>query len=145
MFPNIYLVKIRIRERPITFNPTQKAKYVPIHKIWKDLEKSQEILSLDSTMYIPILPKHYTYLSSNSRIFMPLQVNLFQKLSFLNQLTHNMMRDCSLNSPKKYKFRTCCGQNFCFCFGIQNNICTQHVLSLYFLGIQLTISHHIVG
>ena len=71
-----YLVKIQIRERPIIFNPTQKAKYVPKHKSWKDLEKSQEILSLDSTMYIPIRPKHYTYLcdqsqfiSSNSRIF----------------------------------------------------------------------------
>ena len=29
-----------------------------------------------------------------------LQVNLFQKLSFLNQLTYNMTRDCSLNSSK---------------------------------------------
>ena len=29
-----------------------------------------------------------------------LQVNLCQKLSFLNQLTDNMTRDCSLNSPK---------------------------------------------
>ena len=29
-----------------------------------------------------------------------LQVNLFQKPSFLHQLTHNMTRDCSLNSPK---------------------------------------------
>ena len=29
-----------------------------------------------------------------------LQVNLCLKLSFLNQLTHNMTRDCSLNSPK---------------------------------------------
>ena len=28
------------------------------------------------------------------------QVNLFQKLLFLNQLIHNMTRDCSLNSPK---------------------------------------------
>jgi hypothetical protein len=28
------------------------------------------------------------------------QVNLFQKLAFLNQLTQNMTRDCSLNSPK---------------------------------------------
>ena len=27
-----------------------------------------------------------------------LQVTLFQKLSFLNQLTHNMTKDCSLNS-----------------------------------------------
>ena len=28
------------------------------------------------------------------------QVNQCQKHSFLNQLTHNMTRDCSLNSPK---------------------------------------------
>ena len=31
---------------------------------------------------------------------LPVQVNLFQKPSFLHQLTHNMTRDCSLNSPK---------------------------------------------
>ena len=29
------------------------------------------------------------------------QVNLCQNISFLNQLTQNMTRDCSLNSPKK--------------------------------------------
>ena len=29
-----------------------------------------------------------------------LQVNMCQNLSFLNQLTYNMTRDCSLNSPK---------------------------------------------
>ena len=35
---------------------------------------------------------------------------------------------------EKYKFTTCCVQKlfFCFCFDIQNNICTQHVLNLYF-------------
>ena len=37
-------------------------------------------------------------------------------------------------SPKKYKFRTCCVQKLFFCFDIQNNICTQHVLNLYFWG-----------
>ena len=57
-----------------------------------------------------------------------IQVNLCEKLSFLNQLTHNMTKDCSFNSPK---FRTCCVQKLCFCFDIQNNICTQHVLKLY--------------
>ena len=40
------------------------------------------------------------------------QVNLFQKASFLHQVTHNMTRDCSLNSPKK--FRTCCVQKLVF-------------------------------
>ena len=37
-----------------------------------------------------------------------MQVNLFQKASFLYQLTRNMTRDCSLNSLKT--FRTCCVQ-----------------------------------
>ena len=54
-----------------------------------------------------------------------IQVNLCRKLSFLNQLTYNMTRDCSLNSPKN---------TIVFCFDIQNNICTQHVLNLYFSG-----------
>jgi len=63
-----------------------------------------------------------------------IQVNLFQKTLILHQLTHNMTRDCSLNSPEKYKFRTCCVQKLFFCFDIQNNICTQLVLNLYFLG-----------
>ena len=51
---------------------------------------------------------------------------------FLYQLTHNMTIDCSLN----YKFSTrklqvqymlCTQIVFCFCFDIQNNLCTQHV------------------
>ena len=59
-----------------------------------------------------------------------MQVNLCQKLSFLNQLTHNMMTDCSLN----YKFRTCCIQ-ILFRMSKQKqeiNFCTQHVLNLCF-------------
>ena len=38
--------------------------------------------------------------------------------------------------PEKYKFTTSCVQKlfFCFCFDIQNNICTQHVVNLYFSG-----------
>ena len=65
----------------------------------------------------------------------PNMVSLFfQKPSFLNQLIHNKIRDCSLNSPEKYKFRTYCVQNFLFCFDFQNNICTQDVLNLYFSG-----------
>ena len=45
-----------------------------------------------------------------------IQVNLFQKPSFLHQLIHNMTRYCSLNSPEKYKFRTCCVQKIVFVF-----------------------------
>ena len=36
---------------------------------------------------------------------------------------------------EKYKLTTFCAQKlflFCFCFHIQNNICTQHVVNLYF-------------
>ena len=65
-----------------------------------------------------------------------LQVNLFQKPSFLHQLTHNMTRDCSLNSPEKYKFRTCCVQ-ILFWMSKQkqkNSFCTKHVIKLNFSG-----------
>ena len=33
---------------------------------------------------------------------------------------------------EKYKLTTCLQKLFCFCFDIQNNICTQHVFKLYF-------------
>ena len=42
-----------------------------------------------------------------------------------------------IESPEKYKFKTCCIQKlffFCLCFHIQNNICAQHVVNFYFLG-----------
>ena len=42
------------------------------------------------------------------------QVNLCQKLSFLNQLTHNMTRDCSLNPPKNTSLEHVVYKN-CFC------------------------------
>ena len=54
-------------------------------------------------------------------------------LSFLNQLTHKMTKDCLLNSPK---FRTCCVQILCWMSKQKQNkiFCTQHVLNLYFSG-----------
>ena len=64
-----------------------------------------------------------------------LQVKLCQKHLFLQQLTQNMSKACSLN----YKFSTwklqalnmlCTQIVFCFCIDIQNNLCAQHVLSL---------------
>ena len=36
--------------------------------------------------------------------------------------------------PEKYMFRTCCVQKLIFCFDIQNNICTRHVLNVNFSG-----------
>ena len=44
------------------------------------------------------------------------QVNLCQKLSFLNQLTHNMTRDFSLNSPKNTSSTHIVYKNFVFIF-----------------------------
>ena len=82
-----------------------------------------------------------------------LQVNLCQKHSFLNQLTHNMTTDCSLIynfSARKIQVKNMFYAKVvcCFCFGLQNNICTQHVLNLYFSNIELviqwTICCHIV-
>ena len=45
-----------------------------------------------------------------------------------------MRRDCSLNYKKNTSSEYGCVQKmfFCFCFDIQKNICTQHVLNLYF-------------
>ena len=65
------------------------------------------------------------------------QVNLCQKLLFLHQLTHNMTTYCSLNC----KFNTYMkipssehGENM-LCteidFDIQNNLCSQHVLHMF--------------
>ena len=78
----------------------------------------------------------------------PLQLNICQKLLFLHQLTHNKTTDCSLN----YKFstwilqaqnmlRTCCVHKlvFCFCFDIQNNLCTQQVLNMFLTCSKLVI------
>jgi hypothetical protein len=45
------------------------------------------------------------------------QVNLFQKPSFLHQLTHNMTRDCSLNSKKNTSLQHVV---YKYCFECQN-------------------------
>ena len=58
------------------------------------------------------------------------QVNLCKKF----QLTYNMMRDCSFNSPKNTSSEHVV-YKYCFeCQNKKNNFCTQHVLNLYFLG-----------
>ena len=62
-----------------------------------------------------------------------LQVNLFQKLLFQQQLTHNMTKDCSLIYQFSTYMKTTSSEHvvyidcFCSCFDIQNNLCTQHV------------------
>ena len=44
------------------------------------------------------------------------RVNIFQKSSFLHQLTHNMTRDCSLNSPKNTSLEHVVYKNCFFVF-----------------------------
>ena len=82
------------------------------------------------------------------------QVNPCQKHSFSNQLTHNITTDCSLIpdfSTRKIQLQNmlCTNIVFCFCFGLQNNVCTHHVLNLYFSCTEFrnecTICRHIVG
>ena len=65
------------------------------------------------------------------------QVNLFQKHFFLNKITHNMTADCSF--IPEFSTRKIQAENM-LCTNIvlktktktKNNVCTQHVLKLYF-------------
>ena len=76
-----------------------------------------------------------------------IQVNLFQKLSFLNQLTHNMTRDCSLNSPKNTSSQHVVYKNCFFVFFLTFKTIFAHNMlrTCIFRGIQWTFSRHIVG
>jgi len=83
-----------------------------------------------------------------------IQVNLFQKHLFLNLLTHNMATDCSF--IPEFSTRKIQAENM-MCTNIvlktktktENNVCTQHLLKLYFscteVGNRWTICCHIVG
>ena len=64
------------------------------------------------------------------RTLTKLHVNQCQNLSFLNQLTHNLTRDCSLNSQKNTSSEHVV---YKYCFECQKKKkCTQHVLNMYF-------------
>ena len=82
-----------------------------------------------------------------SVVLLSVQVNLFQKLSFLNQLTHNMTRDCSLNSPKNTSSQHVVYKNCFFVFVLTFKTIFVHNMlwTCIFRGIQWTISRHIVG
>ena len=62
------------------------------------------------------------------------QKNVCQKLLFLHQLTHNMYdnRLFIVHEIAQNTCRTCCVHKllFLFCFDIQNNFGTQHVLQM---------------
>ena len=76
-----------------------------------------------------------------------IQVNLFQKPSFLHQLTHNMTRDCSLNSRKNASSQNVAYKNCFFVFVLTFKTIFVHNMlwTCIFRGIQWTISRHIVG
>ena len=65
----------------------------------------------------PIFSDHFQV------VFQEVQVNLCQKHLFLDQLTHNMMTDCSLNvqyKKNKSSEHVCTQIIFCFCFDISS-------------------------
>ena len=57
----------------------------------------------------------------------------FSEALISHQLTRSTTRDCSLNSSKNTSSEHVVYKNYVF-VDIQNNICTQHVLNLYFSG-----------
>ena len=72
------------------------------------------------------------------------QVNLCQKLSFLNQLNHNMTRDCSLNSKKNTSSQHVVYKNCFFVFVLTFKTIFVHNMlwTCIFRGIQWTLSSY---
>jgi hypothetical protein len=60
----------------------------------------------------------------------------FSKALILASVNPQYDKRLFIEFPEKYKFTTCCVQKLFFClfFDILNNICTQHVVILYFAG-----------
>ena len=78
-------------------------------------------------------PQKYTLKAKSA------QVNLFQKRSFMNQLTHNMTHnmatDCSLIYnflPRKIQIQNMLCTKIVLNAKTKTNFCAQHVLNLYF-------------
>ena len=105
-----------------------------------------QFMNFDLTNSLFGLLRSYRLIVFATCLLRILQVNLFQKLWLLNQLTHNITRDCSLNSPKNTSSQHVV---FKYCFECQNKnkitILVHNMLSCIFRGIQWTISFHNVG
>ena len=86
-------------------------------------------IPLPSALRTRILEEFY----KNSAEIWVITGKFFQKPSFLHQLTHNMTRDSSLNSPKNTSSELLC-TNIVLNVKTKNNFCTQHVVNLYFSG-----------
>ena len=92
-------------------------------------------LKIDETFWSKSRSKYSCRLCLYIHIYYHLVlVNLCQKLLFLNQLTHTMMTDWSLFmkivSSEYLQNMLCTQLLFLFCFDIQNNFGTQHVLQM---------------
>ena len=86
-----------------------------------------------------ILDTIYTINLSSQKVIsnkvLVIQINLFQKYSFLHQSTHNMTSDCSLNyefSTRKIQVQNMLCTKIGLNVKTKNNFCAQHALNLYF-------------
>ena len=106
-------------------------------------ELSMLNLNLPARVWIPIHPasEEDTVIGMDFQKCLPKsrenkkrQVNLCQKLSFLNQLSHNMTRGCSLNSSKNISSEHCTNIFFNVKTKTKKQFlyttCSCHVLSL---------------
>ena len=97
-----------------------------IAMLWLIKKKKSYLPLFSSYLNYSLDELFYLYLNST------VQVNLCQKLSFLNQLTHNMTRDCSLNPPKNTSSEHVVFKYICIVLNVEtkkHNFCTQHVLN----------------
>ena len=92
------------------------------HMIFAHWAKFDAFFSMVCTLKLSIIRPGlpFSYISSDTFA----QVNLCQKLSFLKQLTHNMTRDCSLNSLKNTSSQHIV---YKYCFECQNKNKTKTI------------------
>ena len=102
-------VYVSVFRAPCMINSSLKWQVFPAWNLF--LEKPCKAKSLKNQNHL--VPRPFFIRTST------LQVNLFQKLSFLNQLTHNMTRDSSLNSPQNTSSQHVV---YKYCFECQNNV-----------------------
>ena len=115
--------------------PSERSQKTPIH--WK-LLWCQPQWMLENFPNISEIVQFYMWLDDNIRLmFVMLQVNLFQKLLFLHQLTLKITKDYSSNYMfstwklhAQIMLRPCCVHKLFWMSKQKNNLCTQHVLSL---------------
>ena len=114
--------------------PTDYGKY----KTQKAAFESMKRLDTDYLdLYVMHLPVCPSSIESTKKV---IQVNLFQKHLFLHQLHQQYDKRLFIElqvlymkiaSPEHGQNILCTQIVFCFCFDIQNNLCKQHVLTMF--------------